>query len=67
MRRAAVHVVVVLLRGLSEKVTEVGHPCLSLGQGQLPRGSWVSPGEGPCPIGAAGLITKQLSGKVPRD
>lgn len=31
VRRAAVHVVVLLLRGLSEKVTEVGHPCLSLG------------------------------------
>ncbi|KAL2300076.1 hypothetical protein Nmel_012035, partial [Mimus melanotis] len=30
VRRAAVHVVVVLLRGLSEKVTEVGHPLLVL-------------------------------------
>ncbi|KFO63388.1 Transport and Golgi organization protein 6, partial [Corvus brachyrhynchos] len=28
VRRAAVHVVVLLLRGLSEKVTEVGHPLL---------------------------------------
>lgn len=48
MRRAAVHVVVLLLRGLSEKVTEVGHPCSSLGLLGLPRGSWAFFGEGPC-------------------
>lgn len=57
MRRAAVHVVVVLLRGLSEKATEVGHPLLVPGAGTAPTGL----GEGPCPIGAAGLIPKQLS------
>lgn len=57
VRRAAVHVVVVLLRGLSEKATEVGHPLLVPGAGTAPTGL----GEGPCPIGAAGLIPKQLS------
>lgn len=57
VRRAAVHVVVLLLRGLSEKVTEVGHPC----------SSWAFFGEGPCSVGAAGLIPKQLPGKVSRD
>lgn len=67
MRRAAVHVVVLLLRGLSEKVTEVGHPCSSLGLLGLPRGSWAFFGEGPCSVGAAGLIPKQLPGKVSRD
>jgi len=48
VRRAAVHVVVVLLQGLSEKATEVGHlPACPL----PPPGSWASPGTGPVVLG----------------
>lgn len=67
VRRAAVHVVVLLLRGLSEKATEVGHlPACPLGRGglcQVPGHPWAPArcSSGPCP---AGLIPRQLLGKV---
>lgn len=47
VRRAAVHVVVLLLRGLSEKVTEVGHPPLVPGARTAPRGLLGIPWGGP--------------------
>lgn len=52
VRRAAVHVVVLLLRGLSEKATEVGHPLLPPGTARPCPGTRCSRGC-PCP-GVAG-------------
>lgn len=47
VRRAAVHVVVLLLRGLSEKVTEVGQPLFVPGAGTAPKGLLGAPWGGP--------------------
>lgn len=71
VRRAAVHMVVLLLRGLSEKATEVGHlPACPWGRGSLcqaPGHPWVlaqhSSGIASAPRGLEGSFPGSFQGK----